>query len=196
MALTNSKSIQQKKAVLRQQLLKARQAIPPQVWRQKSDRICNHLKALPLFTEARTVLAYCSFRQEPDLSPLLQMQRPWGLPRCVDNAIIWHRWYPQGALPLRPGAYGILEPDPDAPRVEPDTVDLILVPAVACDVKGYRLGYGGGYYDRLMSQPVWMGKPTLGIVFEYARLPKIPKSPWDRQLDGICTESGLYGVAD
>lgn len=195
MALTNSQSIQQKKAALRQRLLKARQAIPPQVWRQKSDRICYHLKALPLFAQARTILAYCSFRQEPDLSPLLQMQRSWGLPRCIDQSIVWHRWYPQGSLPLQTGAYGIWEPHPDSPLVDPATVDLILVPAVACDIKGYRLGYGGGYYDRLLSQPAWIGKPTLGIVFEYARLPKIPKAPWDKRLDGICTESGLYLTA-
>ncbi|MEM6425630.1 MAG: 5-formyltetrahydrofolate cyclo-ligase, partial [Cyanobacteria bacterium P01_D01_bin.128] len=63
-----------------------------------------------------------------------------------------------------------------------------------CDVKGYRLGYGGGYYDRMLSDSRWANKPTIGIVFEYARLPALPRQPWDRPLDGICTESGLFLV--
>jgi 5-formyltetrahydrofolate cyclo-ligase len=71
-------------------------------------------------------------------------------------------------------------------------VDLLLVPAVACDVHGYRLGYGGGFYDRLLSQPAWIGKPAIAIVFEYARLPTVPRDPWDKPLQGICTETGLY----
>jgi len=71
-------------------------------------------------------------------------------------------------------------------------VDLMLVPAVACDVRGYRLGYGGGYYDRLFSQPQWQQVPAIGIVFEYARLPSLPKDVWDRPMTGICSESGLF----
>jgi 5-formyltetrahydrofolate cyclo-ligase len=74
----------------------------------------------------------------------------------------------------------------------PSAVDLILVPAIACDVQGYRLGYGGGFYDRLLSTPAWRAKPTIGIVFEFARLPQLPVDPWDRPLQGICTESGLF----
>ena len=184
--------IQTQKAKMRRSLLKARQAMPPQVWRQKCDRICTHLNQWSTFQSARTVLAYCSFRNEPDLSPLLAQQRSWGLPRCQGKDLIWHRWFPTCSWPLRSGTYGITEPDPTSPTVDPHKVDLILVPAVACDVRGYRLGYGGGFYDRMLTYPHWQGKPTIGIVFEFARLPKIPKNSWDRPLSGICTESGLF----
>ncbi|NJN20306.1 MAG: 5-formyltetrahydrofolate cyclo-ligase [Leptolyngbya sp. RL_3_1] len=180
----------QAKADLRQRLLKARQAIPQPLWRQKSDRIGQHLQNWPAFQSARWVLAYWSFRGEPDLSPLMNHRRGWGLPRCVGKDLLWQQW--QGNSTLVSGRYGIAEPRPNAPVIPPEVVDLILVPAVACDVRGYRLGYGGGFYDRLLSRPEWLQKPTIGIVFEYARLPTIPRDPWDRPLNGICSETGLY----
>lgn len=179
----------EQKAALRRTLLKARQALPQQIWQQKCDRLCQHLQNWPTFQRSRLTLAYYSFRNEPDLGSLFQ-QRLWGLPRSEGKTLVWHRWCP--GVPLRRGAYGIPEPDPTAPLVHPDQVDLILLPAVACDIRGYRLGYGGGFYDRMLSQPAWASKPTIGIIFEYARLPEIPREPWDQRLTGICTESGLF----
>ena len=92
---------------------------------------------------------------------------------------------------LQRGAYGIPEPHPTAPTLEPAQVDLILVPCVACDFRGYRLGYGGGFYDRLLSSGEWASKPTIGIVFEFAYLPQLPIDPWDKMLQSVCTETGL-----
>ncbi|MGE5656810.1 MAG: 5-formyltetrahydrofolate cyclo-ligase [Actinomycetota bacterium] len=178
------------KAELRRSLLKTRQSLSPTDWRAKSDRICTHLQASPLFTQAQTILAYISFRQEPDLSPLFSHKQRWGLPRCVGNSLAWHLWTPGN--PLQKGAYGILEPHPEAPTLEPFQVDLILVPAVACDTRGYRLGYGGGFYDRMLSSPAWASKLTLGIVFEFAYLQQqLPLEEWDQPLQGICSEIGL-----
>lgn len=192
---TPKSALREQKVSLRKRLIRARQSIPPQIWRDKSDRICHHLKALPIFPTSRIILAYWSFRGEPDLGPLLLNQhRWWGLPRCQGKAMYWHRWYTGEPWPLQKGSFGITEPHPQSPGVDPEKVDLILVPAVACDVKGYRLGYGGGYYDRMLSDSRWANKPTIGIVFEYARLPALPRQPWDRPLDGICTESGLFLV--
>ncbi|MEM6838781.1 MAG: 5-formyltetrahydrofolate cyclo-ligase [Cyanobacteria bacterium P01_C01_bin.120] len=187
-ALSSDRSSE--KADLRRRLLKARQAIPPQQWRQKSDRICTHLQRWPTFQQARCILTYWSFRNEPDLSPLINHHHYWGLPRCVGKTMIWHQW--QGPQFLQTGKYGITEPVPQSPEIHPDMVDLILVPAIACDVMGYRLGYGGGYYDRMLTKSQWRQKPAIAIVFEYARLPKVPQDVWDRPMQGICTESGLF----
>ena len=64
---------------------------------------------------------------------------------------------------------------------------------MACDVRGYRLGYGAGYYDRMLSKAEWKDKPTIGVVFEYApvtqRAPRCVGSTHDF---GVCTESGLF----
>jgi 5-formyltetrahydrofolate cyclo-ligase len=178
------------KTQLRRTLLKKRQLMPVNEWREKSDRICTQLQTSLLFTQAKTILAYFSFRQEPDLSSLFTNNKyRWGFPRCVGKSMYWHLWNPQDALEI--GSYGITEPHPQAPIIDTEEVDLILVPSVACDYQGYRLGYGGGYYDRLLSSPDWATKPTMGIVFDFAYLPQIPVAPWDQTLHFVATETQL-----
>ncbi len=196
------------KAELRRNIIKQRQSLSDQEWRQKSQAICTNLLNSSLFTTAKTVLAYFSFRQEPDLSYLFSDLRSeeipptplkeggllfsdntksWGFPRCVEKSLVWHLWKPEDKLIN--GKYGIKEPTPDSPIINPHQVDLILVPCVACDYQGYRLGYGGGYYDRLLSSPEWESIPTIGIVFNFGYLSQIPVDAWDKKLDRVCTES-------
>ncbi|MHC5671305.1 5-formyltetrahydrofolate cyclo-ligase [Nostoc sp.] len=178
------------KAELRRTLLKTRQSMSVGEWREKSDRLCSNLQNSTLFTQAKTILAYFSFRQEPDLSPLFaDTKYRWGFPRCVDKSLYWHIWTPNDSV--QSGAYGITEPHPDAPILDAAEIDLILVPSVACDYQGYRLGYGGGYYDRLLSLPQWQTKPTIGIIFEFAYLSQIPIESWDKPLQAVSTETGL-----
>ncbi|MCC5639550.1 5-formyltetrahydrofolate cyclo-ligase [Nostoc sp. CHAB 5844] len=180
--------IQLDKVKLRRTLLKKRQSISFSEWREKSDRICTQLQASILSTQTKTILAYFSFRQEPDLSPLFaDTKYQWGFPRCVGNSLSWHIWTSADSVQIN--SYGISEPHPDAPTIDPSEVDLILVPSVACDRQGYRLGYGGGYYDRLLSSPEWANKPTVGILFDFAFLPQLPTEKWDKPLQAISTET-------
>lgn len=177
------------KARLRRDLLKTRQAMSVLEWREKSDRISANLQNSVLFTQATTILAFFSFRQEPDLSLLVtNSDKRWGFPRCVGKSLAWHFWQPDDAI--NTGAYGIREPHPEAPIIDIEEVDLILVPCVGCDVQGYRLGYGGGYYDRLLSSPAWAVKATIGIVFDFAHLPQLPVDSWDKPLHNVITENG------
>ncbi len=174
---------------LRRLLLQQRQLLSPEQWQEKSRRTCELLQSSPLFAAAKTIAAYFSFRLEPDLSYLFTTRRNWGFSRCVNKSLIWHSW----ALkqPLQTNSYRILEPLPTAPLLQPKDIDLIIVPAVACDEQGYRLGYGGGYYDRLLSSPQWAVKPTIGVVFDFAFLPQLPINSWDIKLHGVCTEKEL-----
>ncbi len=164
-------------------------------WRDRCNRICAHLRAAPLVQQSHTILAYFSSRQEPDLMPLVNVSsnqehpQQWGFPRCVGKSLVWHRWKPGD--PLQVGTFGILEPSDAAACLTAIDVDLLLIPAIACDRRGYRLGYGGGFYDRLLSEPEWAAKPTIGITFAAAYLEQLPIDPWDRPLTGICTENGL-----
>lgn len=177
------------KASLRKQLLQQRRSLDPELWRNYSDRICSNLQNSSIFQQAETILGYFSINQEPDLSPLFT-QKTWGFPRCLGDSLHWYYWQPTEVL--IEGSYGIPEPSLDASRVSPDQVDLILVPAVACDAQGYRLGYGGGFYDRLFQQTQWSKITAIAIVFDFAYLPSLPRDSWDKQLQGICTESRVY----
>jgi 5-formyltetrahydrofolate cyclo-ligase len=162
-------------------------------WQTKSTAICKQIEQSAWFQQAKTVLVYLSVRQEPDLSVLWQNKdasRVWGLPRCVGQDLVWHQWHPQAANQLTKGAYGILEPLPTLPSLAAETVDLMVVPAIACDYNGYRLGYGGGFYDRLLSQPEWASIPTVGVVFDFAYLESLAVEPWDCPMQSVCTEKG------
>jgi 5-formyltetrahydrofolate cyclo-ligase len=179
------------KSTLRRQFLQQRQELSAQLWRSHSDQICDQLLTCPQFMAAQTILAYQSHRQEPSLDYLFtHAHQQWGLPRSIGKELQWHRWQP--AEPLVIGKYGILEPDPASPLLTPDLVDLILVPAVAIDARGYRLGYGGGYYDRLRSDPQWRKIPTIGIVFDFSYVETLPTEAWDLPLDAVCTEFGFH----
>lgn len=175
------------KLALRRSILQQRQSLSLAEWQTKSNLICDRLKNLSVFKEAKTVLAYFSFKQEADLTSLFALDKNWGFPRCVDKSLSWHLWHPGKSL--NTGQYGIREPLENAPIIRPQSADLILVPTVACDRQGYRLGYGGGYYDRLLSSIQGSNIPTIGIVYDFAYLQKLPIAPWDQKLDFICTES-------
>jgi 5-formyltetrahydrofolate cyclo-ligase len=181
-------SSQLTKTQLRRQLLQMRRSIPATIWREKSDHLCQNLQNLGQFKQAKTILAYFTFCQEPDLSPLFILPRKWGFSRCVDQSLVWHLWQPKNFL--KTGIYGIPEPAADAPIITPKEVDLIFLPAIACDHQGYRLGYGGGFYDRMFSDPQWTNIFKIGIIFDFAYLPQLPFDVWDQALDGVCTESG------
>jgi 5-formyltetrahydrofolate cyclo-ligase len=186
------------KRLLRQQFLHQRRSLTIDLWQTQSDLLCDRLTRCPQFIEARTILAYQSCRQEPSLDYLFtHTDKQWGLPRCVvgvaspaeNRHLLWHRWHPSAALVV--GSYGIREPAPETPLLLPGDIDLILVPAVAIDRHGYRLGYGGGYYDQLRADPLWRKIPTIGIVFDFAYIEQLPIEPWDLPLDAVGTELGV-----
>lgn len=170
--------------------------MPAQVWQTKSQKICQHLQHFSRFIQSHTILIYMGVRQEPDLTGLLSLRQQWGLSRCVGKALSWHIWSPMTSPPLPRNKYGIPEPHADAPLLTPEQVDLLLLPAVACDRRGYRLGYGGGFYDRLLSQPEWANIPTIGITFHFAYLPELPIDTWDLPLQAVCTEEGVFPVSE
>ncbi len=177
----------QTKKQLRRALLTQRRQIPDQIWQQKSHAICDRISNWQIFQQAKNILAFTSFRQEPDLNSLWQRfpDKNWGFSRCVGKDLIWH----QVAIAdfessMRSGAFGILEPRQDLPLIDLENIDLILIPAVACDRRGYRLGYGGGFYDR------WLPNSTgfkAGITFDDFYIDAIPSDIWDVPLDAIIT---------
>ena len=179
------------KAALRKNFLAQRRSLSKTDWRNHSELLCNNLAQQQSLQNAQTVLSYCTYRNEPDLSLLFELlgQKSWGLPRCVGKDLAWHQYRPGDRLIS--GKYNITEPHPDLPLLDLSTIDLILVPAVACTKTGDRLGYGGGFYDRFfatLSRKV----TTIGIVFNCCLAETLPIEPWDKSLDYVCTETDFY----
>ena len=180
---------QKDKALLRKKILSQRKSLASEEFQERNRQICDRIRSWGIYCEAKTVLAYFSFRQEPDLSSLISNEKRWGFPTCVGNDLLWHSWQPGEELKL--GKYGIQEPLNKKSPISTTEVDLIIVPTVACDRSGYRLGYGGGYYDRLLASPQWNNCPSLGVVFDFAYLDSLPTEAWDIKLQYVCTESYL-----
>jgi 5-formyltetrahydrofolate cyclo-ligase len=185
-----SKAIQtmQSKKQLRKVLLNERYQIPDPIWQQKNQDLADRLSNWQIFQQATNILAFTSFRQEPNLSRLWQRftQKNWGFARCVNQDLVWHQVDVNSFdHQMQLGAFNILEPHHDLPLIDLGNIDLILIPALACDRQGYRLGYGGGFYDR------WLPNATgfkAGIIFEQFYVNVLPHDIWDMRLDAIVTE--------
>lgn len=178
------------KAQLRQALLQQRRQLPEHQWQRQSLQICKNLRRSPIFQQAKTIGAYFSTHNEPDLASLWPLVECWGFPRCVEKNLVWHPW--QYGESLTTGAYGIAVPTDQTRILEPLDVDLLLIPCVAGDRQGYRLGYGGGYYDRLLQNAAWQAIPRLGVVFETGLMENLPHDAWDIPLQGMVTEKELF----
>ncbi len=149
-----------------------------------SAAICHHLEGLILATTG-PVLAYLPFRNEPDLRPLMASTGTWAIPRTVGKALVWHSYHPER---VGRGTFGIDEPHPDCALIDPTGAVLALVPVVACDRRGYRIGYGGGYYDRFFSR---LTLPALAVSYQQLVFDTVPTDSWDQPLEGIATEEGV-----
>jgi 5-formyltetrahydrofolate cyclo-ligase len=154
--------------------------------------IIARLLSLDCWRSARTILAYHPLAGEVDLLRLLAEEnaKEWIFPRVDGDFLSLHRWTPDA--PWLTGPFGIREPDPETwPVVGFEKVDLALIPALAFDREGNRLGRGKGYYDRLMGRPGFWAL-RIGIVTERFLMPGIPTEPHDIGMDLVVTESALH----
>jgi len=175
-------------------------AFDPSKREPASARIRERLEALPAWREARRVALFAPFPAEPKPGwPHAVLadgtEREVHFPRTVFSppAITLHRV--RDASELRPvqAARGIvlLEPPPEAPEADYGALDAILVPGLAFDRLGYRLGRGGGFYDRLLERlPARTAR--IGLFFAVQELAEIVREPHDRRLDWIITENESF----
>ncbi|MFF2093770.1 5-formyltetrahydrofolate cyclo-ligase [Paenibacillus sp. NPDC058174] len=186
---------------LRQNMLAARNGLSAEERVEKSAAVCRYLSEWLTEKSAKRIMCYAPFRSELNTRPLMDWAWQSGievvLPRSepADRSMTLHlvsQWED-----LIPGAYGILEPDPAASPVlaQKEWPRIIIVPGVAFDRYGGRLGYGGGYYDRfaerLGHESVWMGA-AFDIQLMDREMEKLPMQSHDKRMDGLVTESGMY----
>lgn len=190
-----------RKRVLRERAYSARDAQPDK--EQNSALICKAFTSLPAFQNADTVMLYLSCRSEVRTGKTVQAalggEKRIVIPYCtVDDAgrNKLGLWWLESLDELVPGMWNILEP-PKSRRgesgkeVDPKALDLIVVPGVAFDTDGGRLGNGQGYYDRLLVE-VRPDCELLGVGFESQIFEEIPMGPLDIYLDGVITETRFY----
>jgi 5-formyltetrahydrofolate cyclo-ligase len=179
------------KQQLRQEYRQRRSALGEAVRSQASQAICQLIGTWPNFQHAETVLVYLPIRGEVDLTGLLEQfpQKQWVLPRILpaeNHRMVFHP-YVAGRLVRHP--LGMAEPDAGLPLILPGEVQLALVPGLAFDRQGWRLGYGGGYFDRFLANFAGI---SLGVVFEVLRVEQLPHGNYDVPVHWLVTEAGLF----
>jgi 5-formyltetrahydrofolate cyclo-ligase len=179
------------KAALRRDALKRREALPAS--ERQAAGLAVAERGLPV-TVAPGAVVSGFFAIKSEISPLPLMRRLAGAGAALALPVIAGRGQPltmrawSFGAPLVPGVWGIREPAADAPEVFPD---ILIVPLLAFDRRGYRLGYGGGYYDRTIAR-LRAIKPiaAIGIAFAAQQIDQVPATPRDERLDLVLTESG------
>lgn len=154
-----------------------------------SNQIMHHLEQTRLFQEASCIALYYEIPGEVETSRFINKwytTKQLLLPLVSGNDLRMLRY--DGPESLEPGAFGILEPKANGWEVQPQQIDLIIVPGVAFDYHHNRMGRGKGFYDRLLSAT--KGK-KIGICYGFQLIPEVPTEPFDIQMDYIITEEGM-----
>lgn len=186
--------LRQAKAALRRDLLTRRDTLPGRDERSRAihARVTRHAA----WQRARVLMTFLGVGSEVDTTPLVRQalaeRRTVAIPVVEGNALDLFRL--EDLADVVPGRRGLLEPPggviPPARRVDPASLDLVVVPGVGFDRSGGRLGYGKGFYDRFLGralQATW-----IGIAFDVQVVEAVPMGPADRRIPHLITESGVY----
>lgn len=180
------------KASLRKQMKQARAALSCEE-RQREEIACQiHLRESELYRQNRWIYLYLSYNHEVDTLHLLKLLWEDGkrvaVPKVSGKDMQF--WEICSFEECAPGTYGILEPEKSGePVTEPG---LMLLPGLAFDKKGGRLGYGGGFYDRYLS--VHDGIVTVALAYECQMVEAVPAEKHDRKVDYVLTRKGIFAA--
>jgi 5-formyltetrahydrofolate cyclo-ligase len=193
------------KKILRQDLLAKRKGMTEEAKAKSSLKICHHVHQYAIAHKILWIGCFAAFRNEPDLSPLLKSAKNFtlgsktyrsALPKIFGEGVMAFYSYEEGD-PVEKNIYGISEPhglpsleiQPGKPPLMSPRDFLLLVPALAVDRKGHRLGYGGGYYDRYLAK--YPNLSSLSIVYSDFILEAIPVESHDQPINGYVSEGGI-----
>ena len=187
------------RAALRRELRARRRALTARDRAAAARSLARWIALTPFYRRARRIAVYLANDGEIDPGELVRRARAGGrqvfLPVLIDRPWPHLRFapYPRGAL-LRPNRFGI--PEPAVPRrtlLPARALDLVLLPLVAFDAHGNRLGMGGGYYDRTLAYQrgrTWRRPRLLGVGYAFQQVAALDPAGWDVPLHGIVTERG------
>ncbi len=183
---------------LREKLLKTRDSIPPELKSAKESAIEDRLFSQDVFKKAQSVLMYVSFRSEVDtrkyLDDIIKLGKKLVLPLVDTRHKVLKLYEVKNPVELKPGYMGILEPGIlRYRRCSLQDIDLVIIPGTGFDPRGNRLGYGGGYYDKLLSMESRELSgiehiTTVALAFEEQIGDRVPSEPHDIKVDMIVTD--------
>ncbi len=172
-----------------------RDGIPAVERRLRSKIITEKLFSLPQIGMAKKIFCYASFKSEVETEEIINRLLNNGvvvaLPLCDKDTHTMKAIVVESFEELKEGNYGIYEPPKDSLEISAENIDLVIVPALAFDRKGNRLGYGAGYYDRFLENYKGI---VIGINFSEMILPNIPTDLNDHSMDIIVTDKEIINV--
>ncbi len=188
------------KKELRSEILKKRDLIPPEVREVKNRLIRERFLGLDEYRTADTVMLFASFRTEVDTFEIITTALGDGkrvvLPRVDRETKVLRLYLINNISDLEKGYMGISEPKPVADReVNAEDLDLIMLPGVAFDDRGGRLGYGGGYYDRLIGGII-NRPPLIAVAYEEQIVEEVPTAEHDIKVDMIVTDRRVIKITE
>ena len=192
------KSSADEKRALRERMLAARARVPPGERAAASQAVAERLESLPAWSLARTVALHASMGAEVETAEVARRALSAG------KRIAWPRLAASGAamefaecaaIDLVTSPTRSLEPPRSAPPLSLDAIDLVVVPGVAFDARGGRLGRGRGHYDATLAR-LPRGTFRVGLAFESQLVAAVPSEPHDERLDAVVTEARVLLGAD
>ncbi len=185
----NESELHDKKKQLRKAVTARLKALPETYRVKASARIAEQVFALPEYCAANRIFLFVSMPTEPDTLPIIRQALRDGkrvyVPKCVSRTEMLAVRI-RDLNDLKPGAYGISEPQDCSETVEPNGLDLIVVPCVSAWTDGRRLGHGAGYYDRFLKGNA---DKTVCLCFRAAMSPDIPTDENDVRMRRVITET-------
>ncbi len=176
------------KQALRQKIFTLRDAHEPAVKLEREDAIDEKITSLPEFQNAHTILLYSAVRGEVSLQNIKEKfisDKKLVLPKVIKDTKELKLYEIPNLEYLESGYAGILEPPEHLPEIQPDEIDLAIIPGVAFDLKGNRLGFGQGFYDRLLKK---IDCRTIAPAFEFQVTDELPAEDHDMPVDIVVTE--------
>jgi 5-formyltetrahydrofolate cyclo-ligase len=188
------KALSASKKEIRERLLSERDTMPPRDKGEAEQAITRTLLSLPEYAAARLVFCYVGVRKEIRTMPFIEAALAAGkrvcVPRRLDGETMEAREI-TGANDLRAASFGLMEPKEDCPSVRSDKIELAVIPCLACDLRGYRLGYGAGYYDRYM---VGANYARAALCMETALFGSLPAAEFDIKVSLVITEKRVHRI--
>ena len=184
------------KNILRQTVLKKRRTFSVAEKTTAEHRMLKFLQGWEVFRQSKIIHIFISKTDEPDTVRIIESAWKYGktvaVPCVIPNTFELYHSQLKSFENLYSGALGVLEPSPEVRiAMTPKSFDLVIIPGVAFDIYGGRLGYGKGYYDRFLKQT---GAFRLAMAFDFQVIEKVPTEKHDVQMNGILTEVGIIEV--